>query len=98
AGSTELSFGLDPEDFHRLIGKYQAVASEQITRFGGFVAKYMGDGLVAYFGYPLAHEEDVERALKAGLALAQGVGLLEHAGSRLAVRGGIATGLVVVGD
>jgi len=97
-GSTALSFGLDPEDLHRLISNYQAIASDQITHYGGFVAKYMGDGLLAYFGYPHAHEEDAERALKAGLAIAERIGLFEHAGTKLAVRVGIATGLVVVGD
>ncbi|MDQ6433176.1 adenylate/guanylate cyclase domain-containing protein [Mesorhizobium sp. LHD-90] len=64
-GSTTLSAELDPEDLRQVIGGYQAAVTEEVAKFGGFVAKYMGDGVLAYFGYPHAHEEDAERALRA---------------------------------
>ncbi|HVH74903.1 MAG TPA: AAA family ATPase [Stellaceae bacterium] len=96
-GSTELATRLDPEDLREVIGAYQHCVAEQLSRFGGFVAKYMGDGILAYFGYPLAHEEDAEQAVRAGLAIVYAVGRLALA-QRLEVRLGIATGLVVVGD
>ena len=98
-GSTALSARLDPEDMREIVGAYHRSCAEQITKAGGFVAKYMGDGVLAYFGYPQAHEHDAERAVVAGLALAEAVPKLSTmAGSPLQVRIGIATGLVVVGD
>jgi hypothetical protein len=68
-GSTALSARLDPEDLRDIVGAYHTVVAEAIGRFGGFVAKYMGDGVLAYFGYPQAHEDDAERAVRAGLAV-----------------------------
>jgi class 3 adenylate cyclase len=98
-GSTVLSGRLDPEDLRGIIGTYHRCCAELIERNGGFVAKYMGDGVLAYFGYPQAHEHDAERAVRAGLALVETVPkLATNAGSPLQVRVGIATGLVVVGD
>jgi class 3 adenylate cyclase len=98
-GSTALSARLDPEDMREIVGAYHRSCAEQITKAGGFVAKYMGDGVLAYFGYPQAHEHDAERAVVAGLALAEAVPMLKTAaGTPLQVRVGIATGLVVVGD
>jgi class 3 adenylate cyclase/predicted ATPase len=96
-GSTALSARLDPEDMREIIGAYHRCCADQITKAGGFVAKYMGDGVLAYFGYPEAHEDDAERAVRAGLALTDAVGQLDVP-ERLQVRAGIATGLVVVGD
>ena len=98
-GSTALSARLDPEDMREIIGAYHRCCAEQITKAGGFVAKYMGDGVLAYFGYPQAHEDDAERAVRSALSLVEAVQRL-HAGhhATLAVRIGIATGLVVVGD
>src|SRR5262245_63810286 len=98
-GSTALSVRLDPEDLRAVIGAYHHCCAAVIQRSGGFVAKYMGDGLLAYFGYPRADEHDAERAVRAGLALVEAVGSLDTAaGVPLQVRGGIGTGLVVVGD
>ena len=98
-GSTALSARLDPEDMREIVGAYHRSCAEQITKAGGFVAKYMGDGVLAYFGYPQAHEHDAERAVLAGLALVEAVPkLTTAAGAPLQVRVGIATGLVVVGD
>src|SRR5271167_3645295 len=98
-GSTALSARLDPEDMRRVIRAYQDASSGVVARYDGFVAKYMGDGVLAYFGYPRAHEDDAERAVRAGLEIAAAVARLETRGTeRLAVRIGIATGLVVVGD
>jgi class 3 adenylate cyclase len=98
-GSTALAAGLDPEDLREVIGAYHRCVAKVIGRGGGFVAKYMGDGVLAYFGYPLAHEHDVEHAVRAGLALVEAVPkLTTAAGVPLQVRVGIATGLVVVGD
>jgi class 3 adenylate cyclase/predicted ATPase len=98
-GSTALSARLDPEDMREIVGAYHRSCAEQITKAGGFVAKYMGDGVLAYFGYPQAHEHDAERAVLAGLALVEAVPMLKTAaGAPLQVRVGIATGLVVVGD
>src|SRR5215471_14311165 len=98
-GSTALSGRLDPEDLRGIIGSYHRCCTELIGGNGGFVAKYMGDGVLAYFGYPHAHEHDAERAVRAGLSLVDAVPeLATHAGSPLRVRVGIATGLVVVGD
>jgi class 3 adenylate cyclase len=96
-GSTALSARMDPEDLRVVISAYQKCVAETVQRFGGFVAKYMGDGVLIYFGYPQAHEDDAERAVRAGLALVQAVNdLKNHA--PLQTRIGIATGLVVVGD
>ena len=96
-GSTALSARMDPEDLREVISAYQKCVAETVQRFGGFVAKYMGDGVLVYFGYPQAHEDDAERAVRAGLELVAAVsGLKTHAA--LQTRVGIATGLVVVGD
>src|SRR5262249_39675760 len=90
---------LDPEDLRGIITAYHRCCAELVERHGGFVAKYMGDGVLAYFGYPRAHEHDAERAVQAGLALTEAVPELRTiAGAPLQVRIGIATGLVVVGD
>jgi len=98
-GSTALSARLDPEDLRTIIGAYHRCCNELVGRNGGFIAKYMGDGVLAYFGYPEAYEHDAERAVRAALALAEAVPKLETAaGASLQVRVGIATGLVVVGD
>ena len=96
-GSTALSARMDPEDLREVISAYQKCVAETVQRFGGFVAKYMGDGVLVYFGYPQAHEDDAERAVRAGLELIQAVGALKS-GAPLQTRVGIATGLVVVGD
>jgi predicted ATPase/class 3 adenylate cyclase len=96
-GSTALSARMDPEDLREVITAYQKCVAETVQRFGGFVAKYMGDGVLIYFGYPQAHEDDAERAVRSGLELVGAVsGLKTHAS--LQTRVGIATGLVVVGD
>jgi class 3 adenylate cyclase len=98
-GSTALSARLDPEELREVIGAYHGRAAQAVRRFDGFVAKYMGDGVLIYFGYPRAHEDDAERAVRAGLDLVAAVGGLEApAIGKLQVRIGIATGLVVVGD
>ena len=95
-GSTALSARMDPEDLREVISAYQKCVAETVQRFGGFVAKYMGDGVLVYLGYPQAHEDDAERAVRAGLELVAAVGALKtHA--PLQTRVGIATGLVVVG-
>jgi class 3 adenylate cyclase/tetratricopeptide (TPR) repeat protein len=96
-GSTALSAKLDPEDLRFVIGAYHKCVAETIARFDGFVAKYMGDGVLIYFGYPQAHEDDAERAVRAGLTLTDAVGKLRIQ-APLQARIGIATGLVVVGD
>jgi class 3 adenylate cyclase len=75
-GSTALSVRLDPEDLREVIVAYQIHVAETVARFGGFVAKYMGDGVLIYFGYPEAHEDDAERAVRAGLAVIDAVGRL----------------------
>jgi class 3 adenylate cyclase len=98
AASTELSARLDPEDFRELLGTYHAAVRKEIKRFDGFIAKYMGDGVLIYFGYPRAHEDDAERAVRAGLGLARGIARIKAGAAYLASRIGIATGLVVVGD
>jgi class 3 adenylate cyclase/tetratricopeptide (TPR) repeat protein len=98
-GSTSLSKRLDPEDMREVIGAYYKVCADIANEAGGFVAKYMGDGVLVYFGYPQAHEDDAERAVGAGLALVRAIGRLDAAaGDRLRARIGIATGVVVVGD
>src|SRR5246127_4216177 len=96
-GSTALSTRHDPEDLRELIGDYHRAVAETVGRFDGFVAKYMGDGVLIYFGYPQAHEDDAERAVRAGLAVIGAVGRLP-ARQHLSVRLGIATGVAVVGD
>ena len=96
-GSTALSARMDPEDLREVISSYQKCVAQTVQRFGGFVAKYMGDGVLIYFGYPQAHEDDAERAVRAGLELITAVSALKAA-SPLQTRIGIATGLVVVGD
>src|SRR6202030_1505001 len=96
-GSTALSARMDPEDLREVISAYQKCVATTVQRFGGVVAKYMRDGVLVYFGYPQAHEDDAERAVRAGLELIQAVGGLKSSTS-LQTRIGIATGLVVVGD
>src|SRR5262252_3367835 len=96
-GSTALSARMDPEDLRDVISGYQKCVAETVRRFDGFVARYLGDGVLVYFGYPLAHEDDAERAVRAGLELIAAVsGMKTHAS--LQTRVGIATGLVVVGE
>jgi class 3 adenylate cyclase len=96
-GSTALLACMDPEDLREVISAYQKSVGETMGRFGGFVAKHTGDGVLVYFGYPQAHEDDAKRAVRAGLELVSAVGALKtHA--PLQTRVGIATGLVVVGD
>jgi class 3 adenylate cyclase len=96
-GSTALSTRMDPEDLREVISAYQQCVAETVRRFGGFVAKYMGDGVLVYFGYPQAHEDDAERAVRTGLELIAAVAGLKTS-APLQTRVGIATGLVVVGD
>src|SRR5215468_3953316 len=96
-GSTALSARMDPEDLREVISAYQKCVAETVQRFDGFVARYMGDGVLIYFGYPQAHEDDAERAIRAGLELIKAVTELKS-GASLQARVGIATGLVVVGD
>jgi class 3 adenylate cyclase len=96
-GSTALSARMDPEDLRDVISTYQKCIAETVRRFGGFVAKYLGDGALVYFGYPQAHEDDAERAVRSGLELIAAVGSLTTK-APLQTRIGIATGLVVVGD
>jgi class 3 adenylate cyclase len=98
-GSTELASRLDPEDLRGVIGAYQRCAAAVVERFEGHIAKYLGDGVLAYFGWPQAHEDDAERAVRAGLQLVREVAPLQpHAGVPLQGRVGVATGHVVVGD
>ena len=96
-GSTAMSARMDPEDLREVISAYQTCVAETVRRFGGFVAKYMGDGVLIYFGYPQAHEDDAERAVRSGLELIAAVTALKSSVS-LQTRVGIATGMVVVGD
>src|SRR6516165_6862735 len=96
-GSTALSARMDPEDLREVISAYQRYVAETVRHFGGFVARYMGDGVLIYFGYPAADEDDAERAVRAGLALIDAVAALP-APEPLQVRIGAATGMVVVGD
>ena len=95
-GSTALSARMDPEDLREIISSYQKCIAQVVERFGGFVAKYMSDGVLVYFGYPQAQEDDAERAVRAGLESVQAVGALKS-GASLQNRVGIAIGLVVVG-
>ena len=97
-GSTSLSSRLDPEDLREVIAAYHRAVGEIVAGFDGFVAKYMGDGVLVYFGYPRAHEDDAERAVRAGLSSIDAVGRLDVKSAKLQARVGIATGLVVVGD
>src|SRR5207253_238855 len=97
-GSTELSARLDPEDLREVITAYHHAVADVVTGVDGFVAKYMGDGVLVYFGYPRAHEDDAERAVRAGLGVVDAIGRLDCKAVELQARVGIATGLVVVGD
>ena len=101
--STVLASQLDPEDLREVVRAYQEVCAKVVARFEGHIAQYLGDGLLVYFGYPLAHEDDAQRAVRAGLGMVEAVDQLntrleEECGVRLAVRLGIHTGLVVVGE
>ena len=100
-GSTELSERLDPEDLREVVRSYQATSAEVIARYDGHIAQYLGDGLLVYFGYPNAHEDDAERAVRAGLDVVSALEDLNpqlEDGVSLAVRIGVHTGPVVVGD
>jgi predicted ATPase/class 3 adenylate cyclase len=97
-GSTALSVRFDPEDLREVVRAYHACVTEVVQHHGGFVAKYMGDGVLAYFGYPRAREDAAEQAARTGLALVDAVSRLSAGGESLQVRVGIATGLVIVGD
>src|ERR1700758_1593205 len=96
-GSTALSARMDPEDLREVISAYQRCVADTVRRFGGFVAKYLGDGVLVYFGYPQAHEDDAERAVRAGLEVIAGVTALKSP-VPLQTRVGLATGMVVIGD
>jgi class 3 adenylate cyclase len=97
-GSTALSRRFDPEDLREVISAYQRAVTEVVTGLDGFVAKYMGDGVLVYFGYPRAHEDDAERAVRTGLHVIDAVDRLDVCPAKLQARVGIATGSVVVGD
>jgi class 3 adenylate cyclase/predicted ATPase len=97
-GSTALSARLDPEDLREVIAAYHRTVANIVRSFDGFVAKYMGDGVLVYFGYPRAHEDDAERAVRAGLDVIDAIGRLDVKSAKLQARVGTATGLVVVGD
>jgi class 3 adenylate cyclase len=101
--STVLASRLDPEEWREVVRAYQATCAKVIARFEGHIAQYLGDGLLVYFGYPRAHEDDAQRAVRAGLGMVEAVGQLntglpQERGVQLAVRVGIHTGLVVVGE
>jgi class 3 adenylate cyclase len=101
--STVLASQLDPEDLRAVVRAYQDTCAKVIARFEGHIAQYLGDGLLVYFGYPLAHEDDAQRAVRAGLGIVEALGplntrLTEDHGVHVAVRLGIHTGLVVVGE
>jgi class 3 adenylate cyclase/tetratricopeptide (TPR) repeat protein len=96
--STVMSTRLDPEDYRDVIFTYQRTVAREIERFSGFVAKYMGDGVLAYFGFPTAQEDDAERSIRAGLAVAAAVQAIASSAGKLCARIGIATGQVIVGD
>ena len=101
--STALAAQLDPEDWRGVVRAYQDTCAKVIARFEGHIAQYLGDGLLVYFGYPRAHEDDAQRAVTAGLGMIEAVGqlntrLAQERGVQLAVRLGIHTGLVVVGE
>jgi class 3 adenylate cyclase/predicted ATPase len=97
-GSTALASRLDPEDMREVIGAYHRAVAGVVTAFDGSVGRYMGDGVLVYFGYPRAHEDDAERAVRAGLGAIEAVSRLDIRSVKLQARVGIATGLVVVGD
>jgi class 3 adenylate cyclase/tetratricopeptide (TPR) repeat protein len=97
-GSTELSRRLDPEDLREVLRGYQDRVAGAVTRYGGYVAKFIGDGVMAYFGWPCAYEDHAERAVRAGFEALGAVQLLKPNGVELQARVGVATGLVVVGD
>jgi class 3 adenylate cyclase len=97
-GSTALSSRLDPEDLREVIRAYQSCVAKTIQQFDGFIARYVGDGVLTYFGWPEARETDAERAVRAGLAVAAAVTGVPIGGHALQVRVGIATGLVVIGE
>jgi len=97
-GSTAISEALDPEDVREVIAAYHCTVADVVRGFDGFVGKYMGDGVLVYFGYPGAHEDDAERAVRAGLGVVDTVARLDVKSGKLQARVGIATGLVVVGD
>ena len=97
-GSTSMSSRLDPEELRDVIAAYYRCIADTVERLGGFVARYMGDGALVYFGYPHAFEDNAERAVRAALALVSNVAELHVLAERLNVRIGIATGLVVVGE
>ena len=92
-GSTALASRLDPEDLREVYAAYHRAVADVVRNFDGFVAKYMGDGVLAYFGYPRAHEDDAERAVRAGLGVVDAVGRLEVKSAKLQTRVGIVTGL-----
>jgi class 3 adenylate cyclase len=101
--STVLASQLDPEDLRVVMRAYQEVCAKVVARFEGHIAQYLGDGLLVYFGYPLAHEDDAQRAVRTGLGMVEAMGQLnirlgQERGVRLAVRLGIHTGLVVIGE
>src|SRR4029434_11239796 len=101
--STALASQLDPEDLREVVRAYQAICAEVIQRFDGYIAQYLGDGLLVYFGYPQAHEDDAQRAVRTGLGIVEAMATLnsrlgQKQGVRLAVRVGLHTGLVVVGE
>jgi class 3 adenylate cyclase len=99
-GSTAIAAQLDPEEWRETVGEYHRVAAEAITRFGGYVVKYLGDGVMALFGWPAAHDNDAERAARAGLAILDAISKLnEQLGhAKLSARVGIDSGAVVVGE
>src|SRR5918996_560439 len=98
-GSTALSNRLDPEDLRTVIRTYQDAVVREVTRYDGHVAQYLGDGMLAHFGFPMAHEDDAERGVRAALATLDAVAAMgSHGVEHLAVRIGIATGIVVAGD
>ena len=101
--STKLSSQLDPEEYRDVVRAYQRVCTEVIQRYDGHIAQLLGDGLLVYFGYPQAHEDDAQRAVRTGLGILDAMGdlntrLQQDKGIQLAVRLGIHTGLVVVGE
>jgi class 3 adenylate cyclase/predicted ATPase len=101
--STQLSSQLDPEEYREVVRAYQAACNDVIQRYDGYIAQYLGDGLLVYFGYPTAHEEDAQRAIYTGLGIVEAIGALNirlepTKGIKLAIRLGIHTGLVVVGE
>ena len=97
-GSTELSQRLDPEEYRELVRGYQSACAQVIAQYDGHVAQYLGDGLLVYFGYPQAHEDDAQRAVSAGVGIVEALSKLAIPGGPLSVRVGLHTGLVVVGD